>query len=139
MALALRVGQVAKLAGVRIDTVRFYEREGLLPRVARSHAGYRLFPPAAVERVAFLKRAQGLGFTLDEMGEILRSLDRGDGDRKGAQTELERVIARIDGKLAELRRVRRNVVDALKELGSGKCAVERIAERISFGQPRHVR
>jgi DNA-binding transcriptional MerR regulator len=131
---ALKIGQVAKLAGVGIDTVRFYENEGLLPRAARSRSGYRLFPHAAVERVAFIKKAQRFGFTLDEMGKILGSIDRGEGDRKSAQLQLERVITRIDVKVADLRRVRRKLLDAVEELGSGKCAIERIAKRISFVQ-----
>jgi DNA-binding transcriptional MerR regulator len=129
---ALKIGQVAKLAGVGIDTVRYYEREGLLPRAARSRSGYRLFPAAAVQRVAFIKKAQGFGFTLIELGKILRAIDRGDGDRKSARVQLERVITRVDTKIADLHVVRHKLLDAVEELGSGKCAIERIAKRISF-------
>jgi MerR family copper efflux transcriptional regulator len=128
---ALKIGQVATLAGVGIDTVRFYEREGLLPIAARSRSGYRMFPPATVARVAFIKQAQSFGFTLIEMNEILRSIDRGDRDRKSAQVHLEHVIARVDAKITELRRVRRKLAGALEEMGSGKCAIERIAKRIA--------
>lgn len=132
----LKIGQVAKLAGVAVDTVRFYEREGLLPKAARSRSGYRLFTPAAAERVVFIKKAQSFGFTLVELGTILRSIDRGDGDRRSAQLELERVIARVDVKLAELRRVRRKLVEAVEDLGSGKCAIERVVSRISVVRRR---
>jgi DNA-binding transcriptional MerR regulator len=132
----LKVGQVAKLARVGIDTVRFYEREGLLPKVARSQSGYRLFPPATVQRVAFIKEAQGLGFSLIEVGKLLRAIDRGEGDRQGAQKELARSIARIDAKIDELRDVRRRLSAALASVDSGKCSIERIATRISFAPSR---
>ncbi len=68
---ALRIGEVALRAGVSIDTVRYYERRQLLPAAARTDGGFRLFTPDAVERVWFIKQAQELGFSLDEIGELL--------------------------------------------------------------------
>jgi DNA-binding transcriptional MerR regulator len=68
---ALRIGEVALRAGVSIDTVRYYERRRLLPAAARSEGGFRLFTPDAVDRVRFIKQAQELGFSLDEIGELL--------------------------------------------------------------------
>jgi len=65
------IGQLAKLAGVKSDTVRFYERKGLLPRATRSATDYRIYDDAAVERLSFVRKAQALGFSLDEIGRIL--------------------------------------------------------------------
>ncbi|MDQ7006447.1 MAG: heavy metal-responsive transcriptional regulator [Acidobacteriota bacterium] len=67
----LRVGEVARRAGVHLQTLRYYERRGLLPAPPRTEAGYRAYPPGAVDRVRLIKRAQGLGFTLQEIGELL--------------------------------------------------------------------
>lgn len=67
----LTIGTLAKESGVNLETVRFYERRGLLPRPPRSQAGYRLYPPEATRRLRFIKRAQELGFSLNEIGELL--------------------------------------------------------------------
>src|SRR5436190_2898985 len=67
----LTVGRVAKLAEVGIPTLRFYERAGLLPKPSRSASNYRLYDDEAVQRVRFIRRAQQLGFTLNEVKELL--------------------------------------------------------------------
>ena len=68
----LTVGQVAKAAGVSTQTVRFYERECVLPKACRSSAGYRQFPEDAVRIIRFVRHAQVLGFSLDDIRELLR-------------------------------------------------------------------
>lgn len=65
------IGQLATAAGVGVETVRFYEREGLLPQPPRKRSGYRQYPREAVARVHFIRRAKDLGFTLKEIGELL--------------------------------------------------------------------
>ena len=69
---ALRVGEVAALAGVHRETLRYYERRGLIPAPPRRASGYRAYPPVTIERVRLIKWAQGLGFTLREIGELSR-------------------------------------------------------------------
>lgn len=68
---SLRIGEVAARSGVSVDTVRFYERRKLLPPAPRTEGGFRLFPPEVVEQVRFIKQAQELGFSLDELSELL--------------------------------------------------------------------
>jgi MerR family transcriptional regulator, copper efflux regulator len=68
---SLTVGALAKEAGVKIDTIRYYERHGLLPKPLRTNSGYRTFTPASVERLRFIKQAQALGFTLNEVKQLL--------------------------------------------------------------------
>jgi len=68
---SLTIGRLAKQAGVNLETVRFYKRRGLLPRPPRSASGYRLFPAEAARRLRFIRRAQELGFSLKEIGELL--------------------------------------------------------------------
>ena len=67
----LLIGQLAKVAGVKPDTVRFYERSGLLPKPARTASEYRLYDEAALNQLRFIKKAQSLGFSLDEVRRIL--------------------------------------------------------------------
>lgn len=69
--MALRISQVADQSNVNLQTVRYYEREGLLPKPPRLQSGYRMFPEDSVRRVRFIKRAQELGFTLAEIRELL--------------------------------------------------------------------
>ncbi len=67
----LSIGQLAERAGVGLDTLRYYERRGLLPKPPRTASGYRSFSPDTVHRVQFIRRAQALGFTLKEVEELL--------------------------------------------------------------------
>lgn len=67
----LTIGQVAKKGNVNIETVRYYERQGLIPSPPRRESGYRAYPPDTVDRVRFIKRAQELGFSLKEAAELL--------------------------------------------------------------------
>src|ERR1043166_4610932 len=73
----LRSGDLAKAAGVSPDTIRHYERIGVLPRASRTESGYRLYPASAVERVLVVRGALRIGFTLAELGEVLKARDAG--------------------------------------------------------------
>jgi MerR family copper efflux transcriptional regulator len=73
----LRSGSLAKVTGVSPDTIRHYERIGVLPRASRTDSGYRLYPASAVERVLVVQRALRIGFTLAELAEVLKARDAG--------------------------------------------------------------
>ncbi len=96
---ALTIGHLAKQAGVNLETVRFYERRGLLPRPPRSASGYRLFPADAARRLRFIRRAQELGFSLGEIRELLSlRVSRGTTSadiRKRAEVKVADIEARI--------------------------------------------
>ncbi len=68
---AMRIGQIARHSGTSIETIRFYEREGLLEKACRTEAGYRTYRPDVIARLRFIKQAQALGFTLKEIKELL--------------------------------------------------------------------
>lgn len=106
-ATTLTIGAVARTAGVPLDTVRYYERRGLLPAPPRTPAGYRQYPAEAVQRVRFVKRAQALGFTLDEIAELLELRVRPDVSCEAVEHQAIAAMERIDAKLAELDRMRR--------------------------------
>ncbi len=69
--MALTIGRLAQASGVGVQTLRYYERRGLLSRVTRTPGGYRQFPEEEIRRIRFIRRAQGLGFTLEEIAELL--------------------------------------------------------------------
>ncbi len=105
------IGQVAKTLDVPISTLRYYERKGLLPPTDRSRSGYRMYDEAAVERLAFIRSAQAVGFTLEDIRELLR-LDE-DTSCKEVQGLLERRLAEVKTKLVDLNRVRAALSAAL--------------------------
>ena len=106
MSASLRIGQVAERAGVRVDTVRYYERRGLLPRAARRQSGYRAFDDGAVERIRFIKRAQELGFALGEIEELLRLHREADARCADVRDMGQEKIADIEQRIADLERMR---------------------------------
>jgi DNA-binding transcriptional MerR regulator len=117
---ALRIGEVALIAGVSIDTVRYYERRRLLPVAARTEGGFRLFTPDTVERVRFIKQAQELGFSLDEIGELLAT---------GGARECRRVRDHLKVKLSEVDRRIRQMQDFRKTLARHLAACEKELSR----------
>lgn len=101
---ALKIGQLASRAGVNIDTVRYYERAGLLPEPPRRPSGYRAYDDGAVRRLRFIRRAKTLGFTLEEIGELLSiSAKR---DVRAVKRAAKRKLLAVDERLAELQRIR---------------------------------
>ena len=93
----ISIGQVARQAGVGVETIRFYEREGLLEEPARGVSGYRQYTEQVVKRIRFIKRAQRLGFSLKEITDLLLL-------RVDAQTSCEEVKQRTEAKIAEVER-----------------------------------
>lgn len=111
----LRTGAVAQAAGVNLQTIRFYEREGLLPAPRRSASGYRQYPEDTVRIVTFIKRAQELGFTLRETKELLKlrtaSPKRAATARSAAQAKLDDIDEKIRD-LSAMRTALAGLVDA---------------------------
>ena len=110
----LTIGAAAKRAGVAIDTIRYYEREGLLPEPLRRASGYRSYGEGTVAQLRFIRRAKDMGFTLEEVRELLAlSADRQRGV-KAVKKRAEQRLAAIEPRIAELQRVR----DGLEQLVS---------------------
>lgn len=112
----LTIGRLANRADVGIDTVRFYERRGLLPEPDRTPAGYRLYPESVVDRIRFIRRAKSLGFSLDEINALLDLHDHG-GRKSTVKALTQKKLAEIDARIEDLARIR----DALSELDS-RCS-----------------
>ncbi|HEX9728064.1 MAG TPA: MerR family DNA-binding protein [Gemmatimonadales bacterium] len=104
--MSLTIGRVAASAGVNLQTVRYYERRGLLPAPPRSRAGYRQYGGDTVSRLRFIKRAQELGFQLEEIKELLDlRVEHGDACT-AVEAKAQAKIDTVDGKIRELRRLR---------------------------------
>jgi MerR family copper efflux transcriptional regulator len=102
----LTIGAVAKRVGVAIDTIRYYEREGLLPEPQRRASGYRSYGEGAIAQLRFIRRAKHLGFTLEEIRELLAlSADRQRGV-KAVKKRAQQRLAAIEQRILELQRVR---------------------------------
>ena len=112
------IGRLASQAGVGIDTVRFYERRGLLPSPNRTAAGYRLYDEDSISRIRFVRRAKDLGFTLDEIEVLLKLQDK--GVRKSEVKAItRRKLDQINAKMADLERMR-GVLESLAAECTGK-------------------
>lgn len=97
----LTIGRLARQAGVGIDTVRFYERARLLPAPVRTASGYRSYTADDVSRLRFIRRAKALGFSLDEIAELL-TLSAGKGGKAAVKALAHRRLRDLDRKIAEL-------------------------------------
>ncbi len=103
----MKIGEVAKAAGVGIDAVRFYEREGLLPEPARRPSGYREYSADAVMDLRFIKRAKELGFSLKEISELLSIEREPDATAADVKTLAEEKLADLEEKIRALQRMKR--------------------------------
>jgi MerR family mercuric resistance operon transcriptional regulator len=124
----LTVGLLAKSAGVNVETIRFYQRKGLLPEPARPLGGFRRYDSSVVARLRFIKAAQRLGFSLDEVGDLLK-LEDGSSCRQ-AREQAERKLADVRARIAELSRIEGVLADLVERccVARGKVRCPLIAE-----------
>ena len=117
----MRIGEIAKRAGVTVDTVRFYERVGVLPAPARTESGYRDYEPETVERIQLTRELQGIGFTLSDAVGALAAHDAGGATCESERWRLQAALDRVDARLAELNALRGRIVDAQQACSDGRC------------------
>ena len=112
----LTIGRLARAAGVNIETIRYYQRRGLLATPRKPPGGIRVYPPEILEQLVFIRRAQTLGFTLREIGELLRlGSGRCDDTRQLAESHL----TDIERKLKDLSRMRRTLTQLIRACRRG--------------------
>jgi MerR family transcriptional regulator, copper efflux regulator len=124
---SMTVGALAKQAGVKIDTIRYYERRGLLPKPPRTDSGYRTFTPSSLERLRFIRQAQALGFTLAEVNQLLALRVRPGTTCTEVRKRAEAKISDIELRIQSLHRMKR----ALHQLVSS-CAAAGAASECSL-------
>lgn len=118
----LTIGRLSALAEVGVDTVRFYERRGLLPEPQRTASGYRTYDAATVDRLLFIRRAKNLGFSLDEIETLLTLQDKG-GSKSVVKQLTRNKLDEIDQKIGDLTKMRK-VLGELSNQCSGDGAVD---------------
>lgn len=125
----MRTGQVADRAGVNVETLRYYERRGLLPEPPRRESGYRIYGDDAVRIVRFVKRAQELGFSLDEVESLLELSNGGPESWEAVQELTSRRIVELDHRIADLGAMRDSLTRLLatcsQPLGERDCPLLR--------------
>lgn len=128
----LTIGKVANQAGVGVETVRFYEREGLIDEPPRRASGYRQYEPEVVRRIRFIRHAKELGFTLREIKELLELRVEPDGQCCGVLELAEAKIADIDERLRKLRKMRRTLAsltrDCQRNRSTDECPILKAIE-----------
>lgn len=125
----MRIGELASRLGLNPRTIRFYEATGLLPEPERTPAGYRVYSSADTERLTFIKTAQRLGLTLDDIREILAFRDRGQTPCGHVRQLLTRHVADLTARISELQQLRAQLVELearsneLADASDGYCAI----------------
>lgn len=112
-----KIGHAARQAGVTVETVRYYEREGLLNTAHRSEGGYRLYGEADIERLQFIRKAKALGFTLEDIAELLQLQD-GDGSQAQVRERVRKRLLDLDHKIRQLTAIQ-DVLQALEHQCAG--------------------
>ncbi|HKP83908.1 MAG TPA: heavy metal-responsive transcriptional regulator [Pyrinomonadaceae bacterium] len=112
---ALSSGELADLAGVSRDTLRHYERKGVLPRPLRGHNAYRQYPPEALQRVQLVRRALSVGFTLDELAKVLKVRDAGGAPCEEVRKLAAQKLLNVQDQLRELTKLRDDLQETLRE------------------------
>lgn len=115
----LTTGQLARETGVNIETIRYYERRGLIPEPPRRVSGYREYTPEYIERIRFIKRAQALGFTLKEISELLAVAD-GKPACKDIRKFAEDKVKDIEARIYDLQNIQTVLNDLIKKCLSKK-------------------
>jgi MerR family mercuric resistance operon transcriptional regulator/MerR family copper efflux transcriptional regulator len=124
----MKIGEVAQQSGVSVDTVRFYERVGVLPAPERTESGYRDYTPDTVGRIRLTRELQAIGFTLSDAVDALAAHDAGGATCESERWRLEAVLRRVDAKLEELNALRGRIVDAQEACAGGRCMLRTLRD-----------
>lgn len=112
---SLKIGEVSQASGVGIEALRFYERSGLLGKPVRSEGNYRLYDEGILERLSFIKKAQTLGFSLDEIKRIINDAQSGASPCDDVREIVRRRLAELDVRMREMKRYRKELAETLEE------------------------
>lgn len=125
------IGELARAIGMKVETIRYYERIGLLPSPARTAGNYRAYIRPHLERLSFIRRGRGLGFSLDAVRELLRLSD----DRQQPCSEVDQVarihLAEVESKIADLTALRGELRQLMEQCRHGTVAECRIIEALA--------
>jgi DNA-binding transcriptional MerR regulator len=111
----LKIGEVSRLSGIGIEALRFYEKSGLLDRPGRTYSGYRLYDESVLERLAFIKQAQVLGFTLDEIKQLISHKRAGENPCVEVREIVRSRLAELNERIEQMIHYRDELTSALAE------------------------
>lgn len=130
-AFSMTIGRLAEATGIRVETVRWYEKVGLLPAPERSPGNYRLYGPEHLRRLSFIRRGRALGFTVEQIRDLLALSD----DRNRSCGEVDTIarahLADVERKLADLTQLAAELREVIDRCGCGNVADCRIIEALS--------
>lgn len=123
----MKIGELALAAHTQVETIRYYEREGLLPRAPRSEGNYRIYGPEHVERLAFVRHCRSLDMTLDEIRVLLRFKDEPQADCEEVNALLDEHIGHVATRIRELRQLEKQLRTLREQCtgvrGAGHCGI----------------
>lgn len=132
--MAFTIGDIGRATGTKVETVRYYERIGLLPKPSRSEGNYRTYGPREVDRLSFIRRARALGFSLDQVRALLALSDDGERDCGKVDQMASAHLREVEAKIADLKALQRELTAMLKSCSGGSVANCRIIEALGSGR-----
>lgn len=132
----MKIGEVAAASGCHLETIRYYERIGLLPHPARTRSGYRAYRNQDVDRIRFITRGRDLGFSLDEIRSLLRLAEDPELSCEQVDALARHHLAEIQARLKELRQVARELERTIAGCAGGRRAACAILETLQQSGPR---
>ena len=127
----LSIGSLAKATGTKVETIRYYESIGLLAAPARTKNNYRAYTPQHLARLSFIRRARALGFSIDQVQELLKLADQKDISCKAVDAIAREHLAEIDRKLRDLNTLRSELSNVIVQCGHGTISECRIIETLA--------
>ncbi|MBK9444685.1 MAG: Cd(II)/Pb(II)-responsive transcriptional regulator [Betaproteobacteria bacterium] len=116
----MKIGELARLAGTNVDTIRYYERDGLLPVPARSEGNYRIYGETHVQRLSFIRRCRSLDMTLDEIRVLLHFKESPQENCTDVNSLLDRHIGHVNKRMQELQELERQLQDLREQCGEAR-------------------
>ena len=129
--MSLTIGDLSKATNTKVETVRYYERIGLLPKPPRTSGNYRNYGEAELGRLSFVRRARDLGFSLDQVRALLSLSDDRDCDCAGIDQIANEHLGEVDRKIADLEALRRELKAVIDSCDGGTIAECRIIEALA--------
>ncbi len=133
--ISVTIGALAQATGTRVETIRYYERIGLLPRPPRTAGNYRIYGPGHLARLGFIRRSRDLGFTIEQIRDLLELADRPDQACAEADRIARAHLDAVERKLADLERLAAELRRMTDRCRGGTVAECRIIEALSPGDP----
>ncbi len=132
------ISKIAELTGSNIETVRYYERIGIMPKPGRTSGGHRIYPPNQIKRLRFIRRYRELGFTLDEVRNLLRLVDEQNYTCDDVRVIVSTHLTKMRGKIKDLRRLEKSLREMVAQCDRGAVPECPILEVLSVERPNRA-